>query len=251
MKEKNNNLKTIGLIAIGVIIGAFLVTELLVMIKENIKFLTTDYETIEQANSQKKEPVDTNTTTKENKKDPDSKKEQQKQEKPKEEKNETPKEETKEETEIITTEQEVLAYFETSSLEEAKDKLKNGFTTIVDFIFYDKEIKGYTFDELTTKAKLKIITFALKIDNKIEEYIPDYKNSISEKYQNIKAKAVSKYLEITEQICANHEDTCKFAKEDFQNMKKSFGITWDLIKNLGNIGIDKLKNWYDIFRESE
>lgn len=243
MKEKNNNLKTIGLIAIGVIIGAFLVTELLVMIKDNIKLLTTDYETIEQANNSKKEPLEKDKPIQENKteKNPVTEKE-------------TPKEETKEETEkeeIITTEQEVLAYFETSSLEEAKEKLKNGFTTIVDFIFYDKEIKGYTFDELTTTAKLKVITFALKIDNKIEEYIPDYKNSISEKYQNIKAKAVSKYLEITEQICANHEDTCKFAKEDFQNMKKSFGITWDLIKNLGNIGIDKLKSWYDIFRESE
>lgn len=244
MKEKKINWKSIGLIFIGIIIGVFLVTEVLVMIKENIKFLTTDYETIEQGNTPKNEPKEEKETTEE-KNNEDVKI-------PKtEEKNNT-----KEDTEVIeknkSTETDVVSYFEETLEEEtASEKLKNGFITVVDFIFYGKEIKGYTFKELTTEAKLKVVSLALKIDNKIEQYVPGYKDTIGEKYQNIKAKIVSKYLEITSQICETHEDTCKYAKEDFQNMKESFGITWDLIKDLGNIGIDKLKTWYEIFKESE
>ena len=40
-----------------------------------------------------------------------------------------------------------------SNLDKIKTKAKDSFITIVDFIFYDKEIKGYTFSELTYSAK--------------------------------------------------------------------------------------------------
>ena len=37
-----------------------------------------------------------------------------------------------------------------------KSKFKEYFILIVDFIFYDSEIKGYRFDELSDSAKTKI-----------------------------------------------------------------------------------------------
>lgn len=133
-----------------------------------------------------------------------------------------------------------------------REKAKSAFTTIVDFIFYDKEIKGYTFSKLTTKAKLEIIEIALTIDNKIDKHFPDYKETIKDKYTNIKGKLAIKYLEFTSKLCDNvGSDTCNQAKEDFNTMKESFGFTWQLIKELASSGSSKLKEFYESWRDSE
>lgn len=132
-----------------------------------------------------------------------------------------------------------------------QEKAKENFIIIVDFLFYNGEIKGYTFDELTTKAKLSVIKIALTIDNKIDSYFPDYKEKISEKtnriYTSVKELAVTKYLDITTSICNKDPETCEQAKQDFQDMKKSFSITWDLIKNIASVGKENIKTWYEIY----
>ena len=169
--------------------------------------------------------------------------------------NNTNQNETKDEVNIIT-------YFETqnNSITEGinqddrtlRKKVKDAFVTVVDFIFYDKEVKGYTFDELTTNAKLKVISIALSIDNKIDEYFPDYKDVIKDKYDNIKGKLAVKYLEFTSSLCETvGADTCNQAKEDFNNMKESFSITWQLIKELATNGSTKVKEFYESWRDSE
>ena len=150
----------------------------------------------------------------------------------------------------------MIEYFQTASnnLDQQNDqnnssfvdKAKNAFTTVVDFIFYGKEINGYTFNELTTSAKMKIIEIALKIDSKINEYFPNYKESIKAGYENIKGKLAYAYLEITSSLCeAVGTDTCEQAKEDFNNMKKSFSFTFDLIKELAKSGASKVKEFYE------
>ncbi len=159
-----------------------------------------------------------------------------------------------------TTENDVISYFTSKEKSISKtgqedktlrEKAKETFVTIVDFIFYDKEIKGYTFKELTTKAKLKVIEIALSIDNKIDEYFPDYKDVIKDKYNNIKGKLAVKYLEFTSTLCEKvGEDTCNKAKEDFNSMKESFGLTWELIKELAASGSDKVKKFYENWRDS-
>lgn len=164
--------------------------------------------------------------------------------------------------EVITNESDVIAYFSAreSSINSSVDqddrtfreKAKETFVTIVDFIFYDKEIKGYTFDELTTSAKLKIIEIALSIDNKIDEYFPDYKETIKDKYTSIKGKLAVKYLEFTSTLCEKvGADTCNQAKEDFNTMKESFGFTWEFIKELASSGSTKVKEFYESWRDSE
>ncbi len=59
-----------------------------------------------------------------------------------------------------------------------KIKLKNILLILLILFFYDKEIKGYTFSELSDNTKIKVIALALKIDSKIEEYIPGYKKKV-------------------------------------------------------------------------
>ena len=154
------------------------------------------------------------------------------------------------------TENDVIEYFQSASntLDQQNDqnnssfvdKAKNAFTTVVDFIFYGKEINGYTFSELTTSAKMKVIEIALKIDAKINQYFPNYKDSIKAGYENIKGKLAYAYLEITSSLCeAVGTDTCEQAKEDFNNMKKSFSFTFDLIKELAKSGASKVKEFYE------
>ena len=125
-------------------------------------------------------------------------------------------------------------------------KAKNGFITIIDFIFYGKEIKGYTFEGLTNSAKLQIIKIALTIDHKIEEYFPNYKTIIKDKYNDIKGKLAVKYLALTSSLCdAVGADTCNQFKEDFNSMKDSFGFTWSLLKELAKSGKDSIKDYYE------
>ncbi len=132
-----------------------------------------------------------------------------------------------------------------------REKAKNTFTTIIDFLFYGKEVKGYTFKELTNTAKLKVISLALKIDHKIDEYFPNYKEKVKDKYASFKGKIAMLYLEVTQSLCETVGDvTCNQAKEDFENMKNSFGFTWSLLKELGNNGKEKLSEFYLNWRNS-
>lgn len=134
------------------------------------------------------------------------------------------------------------------------DSLKKGFVTVVDFIFYDGTIKGKTFKELSNSAKMKVLEIALSIDQKIEKYFPNYKEEISTKskdvYLNIKGRVVELYLDITTKICEDNLDTCESAKEGLEDLKTSFSITWDYIKKYSKEGKDKLKDWYEVWREN-
>ena len=158
----------------------------------------------------------------------------------------------------VTSEEDVVNYFEknydevnNNSWDDVKDKAKEYFITIVDFIFYDGKIKGHTFNDLSSTAKLKIISIALKIDNKIEEYIPGYKEKISSNgskiYNNVKEKLVTLYLDISTEICKNHENGCNTAKEIFKDVKDNCKIGWDFIKKLVSSGTSKLKDWYEVY----
>lgn len=162
-------------------------------------------------------------------------------------------------SEDIKNENDVVQYFENnyndinSNKVSIKDKAKEYFIDIVDFIFYDKEIKGYTFSELSDNAKIKVIALALKIDSKIEEYIPGYKNSISSNgskiYTDVKERLVSSYLDLSVKICSSNEEGCNKAKDIFSDIKDNCKIGWSFIKKLVSDGGNKLKDWYEIYSD--
>ena len=151
------------------------------------------------------------------------------------------------------SEADVVKYVENISLESTGNKLKTGFVTTIDFLFYGGEIYGKTFSELSNSAKIKIITLALKIDSKIDEYFPGYKESIStttnKVYTNIKTKLVTLYLDTTVKICNNNPTLCEDAKQGLTELKQDFGLTWDFIKDISGVGFSKLKDWYEVWRE--
>ena len=154
-----------------------------------------------------------------------------------------------------SSEEDVVSYFQNEETKFStynendptfREKAKNAFITVIDFIFYNKEINGHTFNDLTTSAKLQVIKIALTIDHKIEEYFPNYKDTVKDKYKDIKGQLAVKYLEFTSTLCDKvGSDTCNQAKEDFNNMKSSFGFTWSMLKELATSGKDKIKDYYE------
>lgn len=139
-----------------------------------------------------------------------------------------------------------------SKNENNKATAKEYFCNIVDFIFYDGSIKGHTFNELSSSAKAKVIYYSLIIDNKIESNYPGYKDFLSEKYSNIKAKLVGKYISICEYVKTNEPELYENLKSDFILLKKSVGLTWSVVSSAfkyvgGNI-VNLAKEWYENFR---
>lgn len=138
-----------------------------------------------------------------------------------------------------------------SNFEKCKTKFKDYFITGVDFIFYDKKIKGYTFNELSNEAKLKVIAILIKIDNKIEKYAPGYKESISNTgsriYTDIKERLITAYFDISTKMCSNNTYECDRAKEIFGDVKNECKIGLSYVKKVAISGGRKIKDWYEIY----
>lgn len=156
---------------------------------------------------------------------------------------------------VTYSENDVVSYFDKKLVDISsysndsgyKEKAKAIFIDIVDFLFYDKEIKGYTFKELTNSAKLKILEIAFKIDDKINDMFPEYKAELSEKYYDSKSMIVTKYLEITADICSNNDEYCDTAKEVWATIKEKANISWSTIKKYASEGLSNLKEWYQVY----
>lgn len=125
-----------------------------------------------------------------------------------------------------------------------RERLKSGVSTINQFLFHGGTIRGKTFHELSSSAKLQVLKIALSIDSKIDEHFPNYKENIKQGASNLKAKVIVTYLETTNKICTNYEDVCAQAREDFKTMKNSFKISFSLIAGVAKEGGAALKEWY-------
>ena len=137
------------------------------------------------------------------------------------------------------------------------DKAKATFISIVDFLFYDGTIKGVTFNELTDEGKQKVLEIANKIDVKLEEKVPGYKEKISSTTSNAYNKA-------SEIIKNGASSLNSFAKEKLgdENYNSIIDAKDELVKysknalNLvGSAGSklfsntkDKLNDWYQSFK---
>lgn len=109
--------------------------------------------------------------------------------------------------------------------ENFKDKASSTFISIVDFLFYDGTIKGISFDELTEKGKEKVLEISSKIDVKLEEKCPGYKEKIS----NSTSKAYQKASEIIKKGAKNINDFAKSALGD-ENYQAIIDAKDELVK---------------------
>ena len=143
-----------------------------------------------------------------------------------------------------------------------KKTLTNTFITLTDFIFYEGKINGKTFNELTNETKQKILTLYEKIDAKIENVYPGYKEKIKETslktYTNIK----DMLTKAKEDIAASYKKEIGEEKYDAQieefneskeTMKKSFEPVIEVIKEESKeiyaTSKEKLDKWYQTWKE--
>lgn len=178
----------------------------------------------------------------------------------------------------VTTENDFINYlddvsYEVNRIADAKtvDKsdeniLKNTFITLTDFIFYDGEIKGKKFSELTAECKEKVIDIYTKIDSKIEEKFPNYKENIkstSKKvYSNVKDKVIDIKGKIQEEYKERvgdegYQNTVDAYNEDKENVKDVYDTYKPYIdaskekaKSTYDKAKEKVSNWYKDYKES-
>lgn len=141
--------------------------------------------------------------------------------------------------------------------EAVKDKLKGMFITIVDFLFYDSEINGIRFDDLTEGAKQNILETISSIDNKIMKKYPTYKEDIS----TTTSKAYNKASELIKQGANNVKDFSKenLGEENYNSIinakdelvyytKNAVNIVGEFAGSIWETGKSKIKTWYENFR---
>lgn len=146
---------------------------------------------------------------------------------------------------------------ESTKDENFKDKASSTFISIVDFLFYDGTIKGISFDELTEKGKEKVLEISSKIDVKLEEKCPGYKEKIS----NSTSKAYQKASKIIKKGAKNINDFAKSAlgDENYQAIidakdelvkysKESLNYVTGAGSKVFNNTKEKLNEWYQNFK---
>lgn len=137
------------------------------------------------------------------------------------------------------------------------DSAKGVFVSIVDFLFYDGEINGVTFDELTDSGKQKVLEIASKVDGAVESKIPGYKETISD----TASKAFNKASEVIRSGANNLNNFAKekLGEENYQSIidakDELVYYTKNAISFLGDVGgkvfnsvKDKLDSWYQDFK---
>lgn len=144
-----------------------------------------------------------------------------------------------------------------------KNKLKEYFITLTDFIFYDGKIKGITFKELSIEAKEKVLIIYEAIDNKIESIWPDYKetiktnstrayNSIKDKFNELKEEVKNKYIEEVGEEAYNNQVEVFLEDKDrlIQSIKPRIDYVEGKSKALYEEVKDKMNDWYLNFKEA-
>ena len=143
--------------------------------------------------------------------------------------------------------------------ESVGEKAKGIFISLVDFVFYDGEINGVTFDELSEAGKEKVLKIVSSIDTKIENKFPNYKDEISD-------KTFSAFNKASELIKNGANNIKEFSKEKLgeENYNaiidaKDELVTYtkaavSIIKEVGGNfwanAKEKIKTWYENFKSN-
>lgn len=167
-------------------------------------------------------------------------------------------------TYINNVEQEVTAIAEKEEVTAEDQKvLENTFITLTDFIFYDGEINGVTFDGLTDSAKEKVLDLYDKIDTKIESVFPNYKENIASTSKDVYANIKKEITELKDKIKDKYID--KHGQENYDNLENAYNESKETLKDSAKNTYETLKdvstefyentknkaeNWYKNYKES-
>ena len=140
------------------------------------------------------------------------------------------------------------------------EKGKLYFIYCVDFLFYDGELKGVKFSELSDSAKEQLISDIITIDDLICSKFPNYKESISEN----SGAAYDKASEIIHSGSVNVKDYSreKLGEDNYMKIKgykdlfveqtnQDFNEFTDIVGEDYEKGKSKIKDWYENFKKEQ
>ena len=143
---------------------------------------------------------------------------------------------------------------------ELLDKGKLYFIYCVDFLFYDGEIKGVKFSDLSDIAKQKLISDIITIDDLICSKFPNYKESISEN----SGAAYDKASDIIHSGCTGVKDYSreKLGEDNYMKIKdyrdlfvEQTSQDWneftDIVGEGYEKGKSKIKDWYENLKKEQ
>lgn len=137
---------------------------------------------------------------------------------------------------------EVETMIEGNKLDEVKNKAKEVFVTGVDFIFYDGEISGVTFDELTEEGKEITVNNLDALGDLVDQVIPGWREELSDKYRVASDFVGDIYLSTLDKIREYLGDE---NYEALGNIKdRIFGDVYDAYGGAK----EHVKSWYEEFR---
>lgn len=159
---------------------------------------------------------------------------------------------------IDSLEQEVTALLAEEQTESLKERIATKFITLIDFIYYNEPIGNVYFKDLTASAQEKVRSILTRMDTAIESKIPNYKDSLKEKYQKalnyIKAGIGNLTSVAGEKIesAMGSENYQNFidAKDDMvESFQSTAGIIADGASKAYQTGKEKVSNWYQGLKE--
>ena len=139
--------------------------------------------------------------------------------------------------------------FNKEEFEELMEMGKSFFIKAVDFIFYDSEINGITFDELKEESKQELFNELCEIDELIMKVAPNYKDNISEKYIILKDFMAKSYYYVLDKIKQaiteeNYQKISEIKDSLKDNISEKYDLTSDKVKKY-------VKDWYEDFKEQK
>lgn len=144
--------------------------------------------------------------------------------------------------------------FNEENEESFLDKGKKYFIYSVDFLFYDGDIHGIKFSDLTNSAKEQLLSDISTVDSLICSRFPNYKDSIS----NGAGALFNNVMEIIRNGVRNVNDFSrdKLSEENYNKIGKYKDLfietafsDWDKFAGILEGGKQKVKNLYEEFRK--
>ena len=157
----------------------------------------------------------------------------------------------------------VLDYFDKlgSGVENSSDDsfLDNGriyFIYCVDFLFYDGEINGVKFSDLSDSAKQQLLIDIANIDNLISSRYPNYKETIGSGVGSAYDKASLIISDGSHDL--NDFSREKLGEENYNKIKEYKDLfveqafyDWDNFVDIMGTGKQKVKSWYENYKEGQ
>jgi hypothetical protein len=146
-------------------------------------------------------------------------------------------------------ESEINQLLSQENVEQGLSKIGDYIATMIGFIWYGEEINGVTYNQLSNEAKDTVLNIYYRVDAKIENKIPNYKEKIKDKYQIVSNFIKDKYDDL--KYSTDEWLKEKLSDEEYQKYTESVDIfkeqtkeSIDDVNELKDKAVEKVDEWY-------